>query len=134
MGLIELGRYAERHPEFDREIDERLVAEARKGGVILDGRATCHLLKKRRIPAICVWLAADPAVSARRIAKRDGLTVKEALAKSRLREAEVARRLKALWGVDTKDVSLYDAVIETDDYTPKEVADLITELVRYGRH
>lgn len=133
MGLIDFGRKAEKEPEIDRELDERMIAEARKGGAILDGRATAYLTDKRRIPALRIWLAVDPRVSAKRVAGRDGLTVKEALRKSAKREREVAKRLKLLWGVDTTDTSYYDAAIQTDDYSPKEVADIITRLVRYGR-
>ena len=130
--LIALGRYAEKHPEFDKVLDDRLLAEARKGRVILDGRAGAYLSKKRRIKALKVFLSVDPLVSAKRVAKRDGTTIKAALAQSRLREREVARRLKRLYGLDTSDTSYYDAVIQTDGYTVKEVVDLITELVKYG--
>jgi cytidylate kinase len=132
--LIEFGRLCEKHPEIDRKLDERMISEARKGGVVLDGRATAFLTRKRRIPAVRVWLAVDPKVSAERVAKRDKLTPKSALLKSAKREREVAKRLKLLWGVDTKDTSYYDAVIQTDDYSPKEVVDIIAQLVRYGRN
>jgi cytidylate kinase len=130
--LISLGRYAEKHPEFDKVLDDRLLAEARKGGVILDGRAGAYLSKKRRIPALKIFLSVDPMVSAKRVSKRDGITFKAALAHSRLREREIARRLKRLYGLDTSDTSYYDAVIQTDGYTVKEVVELITALVKYG--
>lgn len=133
LDLIAFGRRCGKHPEIDKALDERMVAEARKGGAVLDGRATAFLTRKRRIPALRIWLAVDPKVSARRVAGRDRLTVKEALRKSAKREREVAKRLKLLWGVDTADTSYYDAVIQTDDYTPKEVVDIIAQLVRYGR-
>ncbi len=134
MNLIDLGRYAEKHPRFDRVIDDRLLAEAKKGSVILDGRAGAYLSVKRRIPALKIFLAVDPKISARRVAKRDGVMVAAALKQSRLREREIARRLKALYGLDTSDTSYYDVVIQTDDYAPREVADLISHLVSYGRH
>lgn len=130
LSLIALGRYAERHPAFDRELDDRMMARARKGGVIIDGRAAAYLSRKRRIPALRVFLAVDLATSARRVAKRDGLTVKAAAAAIRLREREVARRLKRLYGLDTGDTSYYDAVIQTDGYRPAEVVELISRLIR----
>lgn len=134
MDLIQLGRYAEAHPTFDKMLDKRMMAEARKGRVILDGRASAFLSKKAGIPALRVFLSVDPKVSARRVAKRDGITVAKALKASRLRELEIARRLKTLYGLDTSDTSAYDAVIETDGYSPEEVVELIAQLVTYGRN
>ena len=134
MDLIQLGRYAERHPKFDEELDKRMLAEARKGGVILDGRATAFLTKKSRIPALRIFLMVDPKVSANRVAMRDGISVAKALKSSQIREREIARRLKTLYGLDTKDTSAYDAVIETDGYSVQEVVNLIIQLVKYGRN
>jgi len=134
LDLIELGRYAAKHPEFDKELDMALLANAKKGGVVLDGRAAAYLAGKLRIPAVKVFLAVDPKVSAKRVAKRDGLSPAKALAASRLRERQIARRLKALYGLDTSSTAYYDAVIQTDRYTPAEVVDLISSLVKYDRH
>lgn len=134
MDLIALGRYAEKHPTFDKVLDKRLLAEAKKGRVILDGRAAAFLSKKAGIKALRVFLSVDPKVSAKRVAVRDGVSVAKALKSSRLREQEIARRLKALYGLDTSDTTAYDAVIETDGYSPKEVVKLIAQLVMYGRN
>jgi cytidylate kinase len=132
IDLITLGRYAEKHPEFDRKLDYDLLDRAREGGVIIDGRATAYLARKFKVPALKVFLAVDPKVSAKRVAGRDGLSPAAALRKSALREREIARRLKKLHGLDTSDDSYYDVVIHTDDYAPGEVVDLITHLSRYG--
>jgi len=134
MDLIEFGRLCEKKTSIDKALDLRMIDEAKRGGAVLDGRATAFLTRKRKIPALRIWLAVDPEVSAKRVAKRDKLTAKAALLKSAKREREVAKRLKLLWGVDTTDTSYYDAVIQTDDYSPKEVVDIIAQLVRYGRH
>lgn len=133
MNLIDLGRYAEAHPQFDKDLDIRLLAEAKKRSVILDGRAAGFLSRKYRIPALKVWLGVDPKVSAARVAKREGIPPAEALRQSRKREREIARRLKALYGLDTSDTSYYDVVIQTDDYAPEEVVDIIYHLARYDR-
>lgn len=133
LDLIEFGRKCEKEPEIDRKLDERMVSEAGKGGVVLDGRATAFLTRKHKIPALRVWLAVEPEISAKRVSKRDKMSVKSALLKTEKREREIAKRLKTLWGLDTKDTSYYDAVIQTDDYSPEEVSDIIAQLVRYGR-
>lgn len=133
MNLIELGRYREANPELDRELDNKLMDEAKKGKVIVDGRTLAYLAQKRRIPGLKVFLAVDPKVSAARVAKRDGISPQKALKISSKREREIDRRLSKLWGVDTSDTSYYDVVIQTDDYSPKEVIDIISHIVRYGR-
>ena len=134
MNLIELGRYAAKHPEFDKELDRRVMSQARKGGVVLDGRASAYLAKKRRIPALKIFLTVDPKISAKRVAKRDGISVAKALLTSRQREREIAKRLKTLYGLDTSSTAYYDAVIQTDRYSPEEVLSLIASLVTYERH
>lgn len=134
MNLIDLGRYAAKHPEFDKELDQRLMTAAKKGGVVLDGRASAFLAKKMRIPALKIFLTVDPKVSAKRVAKRDHITVAKALSGSRQREREIATRLKTLYGLDTSSTEYYDAVIQTDRYSPVEVLELIASLVNYERH
>lgn len=132
LSLIELGQYAAKHPEFDKELDRRMMQAAKKGHVVLDGRAAAFLSKKMRIRATKIFLTVDPKISARRVAKRDGISVANALKTSHERERATARRLKALYGLDTSSTAYYDAVIQTDRYAPEEVADLIASLVTYG--
>jgi cytidylate kinase len=134
MSLIDLGRYAAKHPEFDKELDRRMMAAAGKGGVVLDGRASAYLARKMRIPALKIFLTVDPKESARRVAARDGISVAKALKMSAQREREIRTRLRTLYGLDTSSTAYYDAVIQTDRYTPKEVSDLIASLVTYDRH
>ena len=132
MSLIDLGRHAAKHPAFDKELDQRMMKAAKAGGVVLDGRASAYLAKKQRIAAIKVFLTVDPKESAKRVSKRDGISVAAALKASRQREREIAKRLKALYGLDTGSTAYYDAVIQTDRYRPEEVAELIASLVTYG--
>ena len=132
LSLIDLGRYAATHPEFDKELDQRMMKAAKAGNVVLDGRASAYLAKKQRIAAIKIFLTVDPKESARRVAKRDGISVASALKTTQQREREVAKRLKALYGLDTSSPAYYDAVIQTDRYAPEEVAELIASLVTYG--
>lgn len=134
MNLIDLGRYAAKHPEFDMELDRRVMSRARKGGVVLDGRAAAYLARKMRLPALKIFLDVDPRVSAKRVAKRDGIAVAKALATTSQREKEIAKRLKTLYGLDTSSTAYYDAVIQTDRYSPDEVLELIASLVNYERH
>jgi cytidylate kinase len=130
MSLIDLGRYAEKHPEFDKDLDALMMRRLAKGQVIVDGRAAAYLAAKRGIKALKVFLEVDPKVSAARVAKRDGIPVRQALAMSRLREKEIARRLKRLYGLDTGSTAYYDAVVQTDLYSPEETVEIISRLAR----
>lgn len=131
MSLIDLGRYAAKHPEFDRELDRRMMAAAEKGGVVIDGRASAYLARKMGLKALKVFLTVDPKESARRVAARDGISAAKALKMSAQREREIRARLRTLYGLDTSSTAYYDAVIQTDRYTPKDVSDLIASLVIY---
>jgi cytidylate kinase len=87
-----------------------------------------------RLPALKIFLGVDPEISAKRVSKRDGISVAKALASTRQREREIAKRLKTLYGLDTASTAYYDAVIQTDKYDPEEVSELIASLVNYERH
>lgn len=126
MSLSDFGHHAEKHPEIDRELDDRLVRIAREGDCILEGRMVVWQIEHAGVPALKVLLTAPERVRAERVANRENKTNVEAvLAENRDREASEAKRYHEIYGFEPNDPSKYDLVIDTSDKTPEHIADLV---------
>lgn len=134
MSILELNKYAETHPEIDRETDAQLVKEGEKdGNIIFDSRMAWHFVKN----AFKVYLVSDTQVSAERIFK-DSISgmrgsvekytsVEEAKEYILNRRASEVERYLEKYGVNIIDMSNYDCVIDATHMTIPEIADKIYE-------
>ena len=128
MTLEEFGRYAEAHPEVDRELDRTMQALARPGR-LLDGRIQGPLCRKNGVPVHHLIVTATEEVRVRRVARRDGRTIEEARAEVRAREASERDRYRRYYGIDL-DQDLPDLVVDSTSQTPHEVAAALLEFLR----
>lgn len=122
LSLAEFNARAERDHSIDRALDEKMAAYARQGGVILEGRLAAFVSRQERVPALKVWLYADEAVRARRVAEREGSDWREVLEANHLRQRSDAKRYREIYGFDLNDTSIYDLRINTDVQTPESIA------------
>jgi len=76
-----------------------------------------------------VLIDAPLAVRAERIAGREGKSVKEATKEVKERERSERARYSKVYGIDVRDTSTFDLVVDSSDKTPDEVARLIEEAV-----
>jgi len=131
IGLEMFGALAEEDETIDRELDRRTVAIAEsKDDVVLEGRLTAVLLKKRDIDSIAVYVDAPEEVRASRIAKREGKDPAAVLVEMRNRERSERKRYKAYYGIDASDCKSYDLWLDSRDMTPEELADIIVKEAR----
>jgi cytidylate kinase len=126
MDVNQFGEYAEAHPEIDTELDQRMIAVARRGDAILEGRMSAWHVRESHAPALKVLLEAPEEMRARRVAHREGVDDWMAvLAQNRHREASEAKRYREFYGFDPNDPRHYDLVIDSSDKTPEHIADLV---------
>jgi cytidylate kinase len=59
------------------------------------------------------------------VAAREGVSVEQALAENAEREKVEADRYLALYGIDIRDTSIYDLVLDSGVLDPEQVADRI---------
>lgn len=111
ISLEEFGQMALKDPSIDKLIDERTVQEAAKGNVVLDGQLTGWILKDTA--NLKIYLTAPETVRLERIARRDKMTLKEAGAQTRIREAVQRRRYLKHYGFRVDDKSIYHLVFDT---------------------
>ena len=128
FSLEEFGRYAQAHPEVDRELD-RAMQDLARPGRLLDGRIQGPLCRKNGVPVHHVVVTATEEVRVRRVAQRDGRSIERAREEVRAREASERDRYLRYYGIDL-DRDLPDLVVDSTDQTPHEVAAAIVEFVR----
>lgn len=122
VGLEELDSLAERDPSIDLEIDSLARREAERGGVVIDTHAGGWLL--RDLSTFSIYVTASLETRARRVAERDGKSLEEAMREIVSREESMRRRFSQLYGIDMRDTTVFDLVINTE----KIDADLMTEI------
>ena len=127
MSVVELNVYMETHPEIDTEIDDGLRALSDdERFLIIDSRMAWHFTRG----TFKVYLSTDVQTSAYRImnANRVGEhagTLEDTVRETQSRRASEKKRYLEMYGVDIKDLTNYDLVVDTTYITPDEVAELI---------
>ncbi len=128
MDLEAFGRYAETHPEVDRELDRRALSLARPG-VVLEGRVQGVLLRRAGRPVRTVRVTASREVRVARLLQRDGGTTEATETKLSEREASERTRYVALYGIDP-ELEPVDLVVDATDSSADEVAETIVRFLR----
>lgn len=127
MTLEEFGRFATEHPEVDRGLDARVVAEvlrleATAKNVVVEGRLAAQMLARKGADAYKVWIDAPIDVRAERIAGRDGVSFRDARRAISERERLEKSRYKKFYEIDLRDTAGFDLVIDSGDRSPDEIA------------
>jgi cytidylate kinase len=126
MTFEEICEKAETDSQYDLTIDRTQVDLARAGGFVLGSRLAIWLL---RDSAFTVYLAASPEVRAGRIARREGIGLEAALAKTAARDRRDHDRYRHLYSFDVDDYRFAKLVIDTEKLEPQAVAERIVERV-----
>jgi predicted cytidylate kinase len=126
MTLCELGAAAENDPSVDELIDSRLLQIAiDNDDMIFESRLSAYMLTRNNIPAFRVYLDASPDVRIQRIGMRDRETIEEACKATEDREASEGKRYMMYYGIDIRDTSVYDLIVNTDNMDPDQVTETI---------
>ncbi|MEL9998811.1 MAG: AAA family ATPase [Thermoplasmata archaeon] len=128
MDLEDFSLFAEKNPEIDRFVDEKILQIMRKNGdMVIDSRLAAWFAIKNNITALKVFLDASIEKRYERIKKREHNTTMELLL---LRENSELKRYKEIYGINFKDISIYDLVINTDNKMPEEVAEEVVKFLK----
>jgi len=127
MSLEEFGVYCEAHREIDEELDAYQLEVLRKGNVIVEGRIAGWIAYRNKIPAVKILLDASLVVRAKRIVKRERGDIDKRKQEIVKREQCEASRYQSYYGIDVKDTSIYDLIIDTGDKTPEQITDIIMQ-------
>jgi len=112
--------------KFDKVVDKKLLELSQQGNVVLDSWTMPWLLKK----GFKIWLEASPKKRAERIAKRDGISVEEALKALRSKEERTKAIYKKLYGFSLGDgFKPFHLILDTDNLKVEEVFHVLCEVV-----
>ena len=121
--LEEFTGYVEKHPEIDKELDDKVLENARKGDIVIDSQLSGFLLKT--IADLKILLTCPIETRVKRMAERDGTSYDVKLKETNLREESEANRFKELYNIDLMDkdelLKAYDEIIATEGLSIEEV-------------
>jgi cytidylate kinase len=113
-------------PEFDKAVDEKFLELATQGNAVLDSWTMPWILKK----GFKVWLEASPEKRAERIARRDGISVKEALKALRIKEKKTKDIYKKLYGFSLgEDFKPFHLILDTEYLGIEEVYEVLQQVI-----
>lgn len=114
-------------PEFDREVDRRLLAKAKKGDVVM----TSYTLPWLSKDGVKVWLSGTKRSRAERMARRDSSSAEECARVIEERDRRNHALYKKLYGIDFgNDLAPFTVVVGTDGVPAAEVASSVLEQLR----
>ena len=114
------------NPKFDKEVDDKLLEYAQKGGVLLDSWTMPWLLED----GFKIWLEASFEKRVSRVAQRDKMSVEEALKVLKEKEAHTKAIYKALYGfVLGEDFKPFDFILDTNDLSANEVFQVLCKVI-----
>ncbi len=127
MSLDKFSRYVEHRPNIDRQIDHRTAEFAKKDNVLIDARLAGWMAKGADVK---ILLYAPLNVRVRRIIKREGRKYRDVLKETAVRERSEAKRFKRFYDIDVNDWSVFDIVLNTEHFGPKEMVRVLELAVR----
>ena len=111
ISLEELGEKALEDPSIDKLVDQRTIAEADKGNVVIDGQLAGWILKDKS--DLRIYLTAPEDIRLERIAKRHKVGLREARAQTEQRESVQRERYLRHYGFQVEDRSIYHLILDT---------------------
>src|SRR3989338_11034304 len=112
--LLEFQRRAARDPNIDRKFD-RLSKKQAKGNCVATSWLSPWMLKAD----FRVYLFASLEERAKRIAKRDGMNLKQAMEHVKRRDGQNRKRYLKLYGIDIYNLDVFDVCLNSAKYPPK---------------
>jgi cytidylate kinase len=118
-------RERKRNSIFDRKVDQKFIDISNKGNVVI----TSHTLPWLTSYPIKFWLSASQENRSKRMAKRDGISLKEALMIVKLRDEENKKIYGKIYGAEIgKDLSVFDFVLNTEILTLNSLTNLCKDI------
>ncbi len=128
LSLIELNKLAEQDPSIDRELDAKAREEALRGNVVIDGHISAWIVGD--LADLKVGIIAPFEVRISRIAQRDGKSLDEVAEETRKREESERQRFLRYYGIDIRDLTVFDIVINSAKYSPDQIVDMIVGVLK----
>ncbi|MFA6035721.1 MAG: cytidylate kinase family protein [Candidatus Micrarchaeia archaeon] len=124
ISLMDMQALAGKDKKIDLDFDNRVMAEALKGGCVVTTWLGPWMVKHADLR---VLVHADEKTRAERVAKRDSMPVGAALAHIRKRDADNRERYMRYYNIDIADTSIFDLKVDSGKYLPEKIAAMIAK-------
>jgi cytidylate kinase len=113
-------------PKSDKQIDSQLIELAELGNVVLDSWTMPWLTKR----GFKIWLEVSPPERAKRLAKRDGINLKDATSIIEKKDSKTMQIYESLYGFKLgKDYQPFDLVLDSETLSSDEVFDTLSLVI-----
>lgn len=126
ISLMMLQEKAEKDKSIDLRFDANVKEQAKKGDCVITTWLGPWMIKT----ALRIWLFAPLDVRAKRIAKRDGISITRAKKEIKKRELQNRKRYLKLYKIDIFDTSIFDISFNSEKFSPEEMADVILKIIK----
>lgn len=125
MEILQFSKFAEGNIKIDQEIDQRQAELARQADdLIVEGRLSAYFVDAD----LKVWCTAPLDVRTERISQRENKTTSQAREEIITRERSEAQRYLEIHNIDTKNMEVYDIIINTHAFKADSVAQIILKI------
>ncbi|MFC2162233.1 (d)CMP kinase [Candidatus Altiarchaeota archaeon] len=127
LDILEFSKLAESDPSIDKLIDERQKEEA-SGDCVVDGRLSRYFLD----PDVSIWLTCPLKERASRALGRgeSHASLDDAVDALSVREDSEVARYREYYGIDLRDLRVYDLVLNTGLFGKKQMTELALFAIR----
>lgn len=116
------------NPDFDKQVDERLLELVAKGDVVITSYTLPWLAKD----AVKFWLKGSRESRAKRMVNRDNIEYEKALQIISMRDEENKKLYMKLYNIRFgDDLSVFDYVLNTDQLSVDAVVDIANAIVKH---
>lgn len=125
MEILEFSKFAEGNTQIDHQIDQRQAELARQADdLIVEGRLSAYFVDAD----LKVWCTAPLDIRTERISQRENKTISQAREEIITREHSEAQRYLEIHNIDTKNMDVYDIIINTHAFKADSVAKIILKI------
>ncbi len=115
------------NPEYDREVDQRLMEAVGQGNIVVTSYTLPWLTDK----GIKIWLKASVENRARRMAERDKISYEQAMKIVKERDEKNRSLYTKTYGIRFgEDLSVFDFVLNTDILGKQAVMEVVEVILR----
>ncbi|MFX1503971.1 MAG: (d)CMP kinase [Promethearchaeota archaeon] len=127
MTLKEFTEYAEKNPEIDIKLDNKIIELAHKANLIIDSQLSGYILKS--VANFKILLTCSLEIRVKRMAMRDNTSYEQKLEETIMREKSELERYKILYNIDLSNKEeiekTYDLIVNTENLTVDEILEKI---------
>ncbi|MEE0885893.1 MAG: AAA family ATPase [Treponema sp.] len=124
LTLAQVIENAKTDDSYDIFVDNHQVELAKAEPCVLGSRLAIWMLKEADLK---VYLFASDETRANRILNREGGDLQKIKDFTAMRDSEDTRRYKKIYNIDNNDYSFSDLIIDTANYNPEQIVDIIVE-------